>query len=102
MRDHLADLDDITRFRAIAIDAQNAAVDRLDVLRGLVAFQDEQRLARLDDFAVALEPFDEGALLHRPATPRDRNLWHENLPFSLLQQIENGLFDLLDLRRHGF
>ena len=37
--------DGIARFRAVRRDAQDAAVDRLDVLGRLVAFEAEQRLA---------------------------------------------------------
>src|SRR5207248_7984037 len=69
--DDLPDLHQVTGLRAVAGEAQNARVDGLDVFGRLLALKDEQGITRPDRVAVALEPLDEGALLHRPAEPRD-------------------------------
>ncbi len=70
------------RWRSIGRDSQGAAVDGLDLLDRLVAFQLEQRLARADGVAVALEPADEGPFLHGPAEARDDDFVGHGLPYS--------------------
>src|SRR5205085_2024885 len=76
-----ADGDGVAIRWTVGVEAQGSAIGRLDVLDRLVAFQGEQRIARLDDVAVALQPGDEDALLHVPAQPWHADLdGHENDP----------------------
>ena len=74
MTEHITHPDGIARLRSVRRDAKDAAVDGLDVLDGLVAFDAEERLAGADGLAVLLQPGDEGAFLHGPAQARNDDL----------------------------
>src|SRR5262249_5397814 len=60
--------------RGIRRDAEDAGVGRLDVLRRLVAFEDKERFADSNGFAILLVPGNKHALFHVPAKARYANL----------------------------
>src|SRR5689334_14868151 len=81
-RRRLARLNDIAQQRpdpdcyawcgSVGRDAQDAAIEGLDIVGGLIAFDCKEQIARAHMLAVTLEPLDEDAFFHRPSKP-----WHE-------------------------
>src|SRR5207248_6416192 len=61
-------------------NAENASVGCLDILRRLVALEDEQGLAGFDRFAILFVPGNEHALLHVPAQARHTDLDRHDSP----------------------
>src|SRR5262249_1070443 len=58
----------------IGQDAQDTALERLDVGSGFVALNREEQVAGAHLLAVALEPLDEDTFFHGPSKP-----WHHEL-----------------------
>src|SRR5205823_2781209 len=71
--DHGPDRHTITRLRRVRRNVKHTAVEALDLLDRLVAFEAEHRVARPDGIAVGLQPLDERAFLHVPAESGDRD-----------------------------
>ena len=98
--EHMTDFDDVARFGAIERDAQNAAVDGFDLLRGFVAFEREEWFAFFDEVAILLQPREELPFLHRPAEPGQCDV--DGHGFGLFSaQFADGLRDGFSVRHHG-
>ncbi len=65
-RQHLPDLDGISRPRPAGGYSQNPLVKRFNVLCRFLPFEHEQCVSRFDEIAVAFQPFAERPLVHRP------------------------------------
>ena len=65
----------IARLRRIGRDMEDARIERLHLLRHLVAVEQIEQVARAHRLAFLLQPFGERALFHGPAEARNGNLY---------------------------
>src|SRR5262249_30615398 len=78
--DDLAHLDLVPGFGSAGGNGENTSVQGFNLFGGFIAFERKQEIAGLDRVAIALQPFDEGSVFHRPAQPGNSDLDGHDIP----------------------